>query len=560
MSNNLRLDESGKLVWTEETDKASESLKKLSESAGQASDSIEETGDAAKLLGLGLAGMAGGAIVSQLGIPGISDAAGRLTAAGVGATAFLGNFLVSSVDMGRQYLEQYWQRSTGLNMQQYLQMTGGAQSTAALLQGGVYNNEALRLGFSPNTIIQGYEVIQRQMPTGGLGAVEYNDLMERNARLARALGIRLEESLQLSGQMRTTFGQADLTQFGGYMAAVGADRTGTFETAFSRSITQAFVDASRQLMMMGVAPESSMQGFGVLRNIYMSPNQPDYLRTLFETNPNAVTNITSTFGSLMRSGAAGSNPWAAGLGLRAGLGFEEMARGGPEATIALLNELMAEVPLGLEVTGGRLNKPTREMLSMFSAQLGLNPDILIGYAEAYARGDVQGAEAQFRAAYQKGTAWERGLTTEELQRGPMEEALAVQNRAVMTLASETEKYLDYITQFNTLLLEAGTAVLNFTDTLVDGAEQIASVLKLERSPSEAPEQLEDGGAKDKKPLSRQTSEAEVRGEQAAEKFRESGGFVPTQSLVSGGNTQTVLVINGKVDVWERVNQGFNPEQ
>lgn len=491
-----------------------------------------------------------------------------------GALAGFLNFGLGAIDIGQGHLLDYWSATTGLNINQFMDLAGGNRSVSGFLGQSVLGSDALRMGFNITDITRGYEVLQRGMPTGELSAQGMRELLDENAKIARALGLRLEESIQFTTELRRVFGPGvQPEQMGGLIAGLGTDRFGNFESAFSKAVAQGFVEATRNLMMQGVAPESSVLGMGALRNVFLGPNQPDYLRTLVETNPQAITGLVSTFGGMLRQGAAGGNPWALGMGLRSGMTIEEMSRGGPESVMRMLDQLMQELPMGTMAPGGQLGRQGRDILAMFAAQQGLNPDLLIGYAQAYVRGDTERARAQFRAQFGRGAAWESGLTTPEVQRSALvEENLAVLQRTTARLSQTAEEFQDAITTVNTALLGLTDAALDGMESLYSGIKAFAGLMGIDE------EQIvgESAGVRSRgvanvpkitivdeegKPIKREPTEAELRGEEAARKFREAGGVFPTINtrVVGAGNTQTIIKVDGLVQIEERPITGFDVE-
>ena len=553
-------------VPVDQLGEAARTTKEFSKSVEEAKSNVLEFGKSLAIPTAGLA--AGGLVAANIAANGIEGILEQGVALGAGALAASVNFGLGAVDIGRQYLGGYWQGATGLNMRQYLQLSGGEQNIGSYLGGGVLGTEALRLGFGINDITRGYEVMQRGMPMGELSGQQMSQLLDENAKIARALGIRLEESLQLTTTMRRTFGTAEPQQMGGYIAALGADRTGNFENAFSKAIAQGFVEASRQMMMQGVAPEGAMAGFGALRNVFMAQGQPEYLRTLAETNPQFITSLTNTFSGRLRSAAAGGDPWTLGLALRSGMSFEQMARGGPEATMQMLDQIMQEFPLGLMAQGGRLTRTARELLSKYAAEMGQNPDIFIGYAEATLRGDTTRAREQFRAAYGRGAAWEAGLTPEGVQRSPMyEENMRIINQTTARLAETTETVMGTIAQINTSLLKFTDMVLSSGELIYEGVSKTMSGIG-QFFGTEIPEGEGFGVKQDptKVKIRVINNEEELedaildkRAEIAKQKFQEeySGGFLTLPS--SSPNTTTILEINGTVNVRQKA-PSFVPEE
>ena len=522
-------------------------------------------------LNMGKLALAAGSfgVGTQLPIVGNTIKKVGTTAVAVGAGVLAGgvNFGLGAIDMGQQYLGSYWSGATGLSMQQYLQLSGGRQNIASYLGGGVLGTEALHLGFGINDISRGYEVMQRGMPIGGMSGQQMSRLLDENAKIARALGLRLEESMQMTTTMRRTFGEANPAQMGGYIAALGADRTGHFETGFSKAIAQGFLEASRQMMMQGVAPESSVAGFGALRNVFMGRGQPEYLRTLAETNPQFITSLSNTFSGRLRAGAAGRDPWTLGLALRSGMSFEQMARGGPEATMRMLDQIMQEFPLGLMSRGGRLTGEARELLSKYAAEMGQNPDIFIGYAEATLRGDTERAKQQFRGAFGRGAAWEQGLTPGEVQRSPMyEENMRIIKQTTARLSATTEKVMGTITQINTALLKFTDKVLDSGELIYTGITKTMSSLadffgvKLERGEGfgvkQNPSKVDLKVVHNEEELKEWQEDQWVQNARREFYEKDMAGLMTIPK--SSPNSTTILEINGQVNIRQKA-PSFLPE-
>ena len=558
----------------------SDSFKKVAEKSQDLASNIKATSEGFnKFSGLmsaaGLGAMGIGALYAAVNAPAGGEIVQPAISMSAGALAGFLNFGLGAIDVGQNNLLNYWSGTTGLNVNQYLRLSGGARNVSSYLGQSVLGTDALRMGFGINDITRGYEVFQRGMPTGELSAQAMRGLLDENAKIARALGLRLEESIQFATEMRKTFGTGVTPEkMGGLISGLGADRFGNFETAFSKAVAQGFVQASRSLMMQGVTPESAVRGFGSLRNVFLGPHQPDYLRTLVETNPQAITGMVSTFGGMLRQGAAGSNPWSLGMGLRSGMTIEEMARGGPESVMKMLDELMQELPLGTMAPGGKLGRQGRDILSMFAAQQGLNPDLIIGYAESYARGDTERARRQFRAQVGRGAAWEAGLTTHGVQRSPLvEENMAVLQRTTARLARTAEEFQDAITTVNTALLGLTDAALHGMETLHAGIKAFGGLLGIDEenvqgtsagvSKSKGLAQVPVITVVDDKgnPIKGQPSDADIRGENAARRFRESGGVFSTLNsrTLGAGNTQTIIKVDGTVQIEEHPLTGFVPE-
>jgi len=549
---------------------ASQNLKELSQNTEETSATLPLiTQSLSQLIGGSGIGVAGTAALAAATFGGgaVQKAGATVIAAGAGTIAAGANFGLGAIDIGQQYLSNYWQGATGLNMRQYLQLSGGAQNVFSYLGGGVLGTEALRLGFGINDISRGYEVMQRGMPTGGMNAQQMTRVLDENAKIARALGIRLEESLQLTTTMRTTFGTAEPQRMGGYIAALGADRYGNFETAFSKAVAQGFLEASKQMMMQGVAPESSAAGFGALRNVFMGAGQPEYLRTMAETNPQFITSLASTFSGRLRNAAAGGDSWMLGLSLRSGMSFEQMARGGPEATMQILDQLMQEMPLSMMSQNGRLTRTGRELMAKYAAEMGQNPDIFIGYAEASLRGDTLAARRQFSAAYGRGAGWEAGLTAEGVQRSPMyEENMRILQQTTAELAGTTETVMGTITKINTMLLEFTKDVLGagriIYESTITTMEKLREYFHIDGETSgrgygvrQQPNDVKIITVNNEEEL--EQARADFLGQQAADTFVQRGGLVTIPSSAPG--RETLIRVNGTVTLEQQLTS-FNPEE
>lgn len=434
---------------------------------------VDETQDPLKMMKYGAGFLAAAGI---LGNPAIRNLlAGPIAgAAGVagGALAGFTNFYFQSLGQGASVYDSLYRQTLLMNMGQYRALGGTVTSAGvnALTRTGLAD-----LGYSANEVLNYYGLVQR---------TSFNRNATRTVsaagRIGQLAGLAPEEVLQTAAELSRLNVRSDTRGISGVYTALGGDRGQI--TAFSKVMADAFVQASRTLMLQAGGssnPSNVLSMFGITRNLFMS--QGGQLAEMARENPEIVTQSISSLNEFFRSGLRG-NRFALGVSMRAGSTFLDMARGlqSPEQMQRLVTQIMLENNLGQYAVNGRLTRSGLEHAALIANQLNMAPDAFIGMVEGNLRGDFSSAYKKYQQEITgKDVSNKDVMRSAEYQQGVLKERAT----AELALSSVMEKNLTVLKNFNVAMNELGISVLNlgnkvFPDMLALVTGPIAYVASL----------------------------------------------------------------------------------
>lgn len=364
---------------------------------GDFSESLETATEDASAIGkeFGILGPLLGATTLALGAATIGGS--KLAAAGVAATAGItaagADFLVNSVSKGVEISDAYFSSSTALSSNVYRGLASdgegganlGAFSESLANAGGGRMRE---MGFSSLETAQALTASGRSSFRGT--AQGYMDNVVGAAGVARETGMMIEEVINSTSATARSGGAGTSSEYMGFMRGVGASSSGEINQ-FSAILTDSYVEAARQLGMTSTTGSLGdiMGMYAMTRGVLANSGNP-FLESLAQNNPELITGSVAGLDSFIRGGASGSDPFATGLGLRAGMSFFDMSQGLKNgSTLArIIGQFATESNMGQYLEGGELGAAGMDMVGMLSQRMGLDSGVMKALIEAHYAGNL----------------------------------------------------------------------------------------------------------------------------------------------------------------------------
>lgn len=334
--------------------------------------------------------------LGAVGAKGAASVATGLTAAifGVGGGALVGgglavvDFFLKQLNRGAEQLGKFATISNGINIGMNAQLRemgnlGGRGDRGKLTEADLARAFRMtsarlnRIGYTREDIGKLYATASR---TSLMDTSQTIKAIDSAGLVAKQLGVEATELMQSfsSADQLSGVGRGRETYLR-TLYAVNARNSDGNVTGFTKSVTDSFINASKQLQMANTQTVSSgtdyAASFAGLYNAITTYARPDF-GEFVKLNPEFVSTITNSIGGFLKGAVTGSNPLALAVGAQAGLSMRQMremdiARDPKslESVVGVLSSYL--VPAG-GMSGGRVTSYAKEnILPVLLENLGL---------------------------------------------------------------------------------------------------------------------------------------------------------------------------------------------